>query len=74
MQNLGAIKALCTEGIIQGHMKLHIDNLLLVAGAHEHEMPVLKERLQKWLDMHKRVSLNNAHDLLAEIRQTPIAV
>ncbi len=33
MQNLGAMKALCTEGIIQGHMKLHIDNLLLVAGA-----------------------------------------
>ncbi|MGC1181330.1 hydroxymethylglutaryl-CoA reductase, degradative [Legionella sp.] len=74
VQNLGAIKALCTEGIIQGHMKLHIDNLLLAAGADENEMPELKERLQHWLDMHKRISLNNAHDLLAEIRQTPIAV
>lgn len=74
VQNLGAIKALCTEGIIQGHMKLHIDNLLLAAGAHEHEMSELKERLQNWLDMHQRISLNNAHDLLAEIRQTPIAV
>lgn len=42
VQNLGAIKALCTEGIIQGHMKLHIDNLLLVAGANEDEMPILK--------------------------------
>ncbi|WP_298622460.1 hydroxymethylglutaryl-CoA reductase, degradative [uncultured Legionella sp.] len=74
VQNLGAIKALCTDGIIQGHMKLHIDNLLLVAGADENEMPVLKERLQEWLDINKRVSLNNAHDLLAEIRQTSIAV
>ncbi len=74
VQNLGALKALCTEGIIQGHMKLHIDNLLLVAGADENEMPVLKERLQEWLDINKRVSLNNAHDLLAEIRQTSIAV
>lgn len=74
VQNLGALKALCTDGIIQGHMKLHIDNLLLVAGANEKEMPVLKERLQRWLDLNKRVSLNNAHDLLAEIRQTPIAV
>lgn len=74
VQNLGAIKALCTEGIIQGHMKLHIDNLLLAAGANESEMPVLKEHLQKWLDLHKRISLNNAHDLLAKIRQTPIAV
>lgn len=74
VQNLGAIKALCTDGIIQGHMKLHIDNLLLAAGADEHEMPVLKERLQNWLNMHKRISLNNAHDMLAEIRQAPIAV
>ncbi|TAL62995.1 MAG: hydroxymethylglutaryl-CoA reductase, degradative, partial [Legionella sp.] len=74
VQNLGAIKALCTDGIIQGHMKLHIDNLLLVAGANEKEMPVLKERLQQWLDKNKRVSLNNAHYLLAEIRQTLLAV
>ena len=74
VQNLGAIKALCTDGIIQGHMKLHIDNLLLVAGADENEMPLLKERLQEWLDINKRVSLNNAHDLLAAIRQAPVAV
>ena len=74
VQNLGAIKALCTDGIIQGHMKLHIDNLLLVTGANESEMPVLKERLHEWLDLNKRVSLNNAHHLLAEIRQTLIAV
>jgi hydroxymethylglutaryl-CoA reductase len=74
VQNLGALKALCTDGIIQGHMKLHIDNLLLVAGADENEMPVLKERLQEWLDINKRVSLNNAHDLLAVIRQSSIAV
>jgi hydroxymethylglutaryl-CoA reductase len=74
VQNLGALKALCTDGIIQGHMKLHIDNLLLVAGANENEMPVLKIRLQEWLDLYKRVSLNTAHDLLAEMRQAPIAV
>lgn len=69
VQNLGAIRALCTEGIIQGHMKLHIDNLLLVAGAKDHEMPVLKERLQHWLVTNKRVSVNNAYELLTEIRQ-----
>lgn len=74
VQNLGALKALCTDGIIQGHMKLHIDNLLLVAGANEKEMPVLKERLQEWLDLNKRVSLNNAYDLLAIIRQNPAIV
>ncbi|WED42403.1 hydroxymethylglutaryl-CoA reductase, degradative [Legionella cardiaca] len=73
VQNLGAIKALCTEGIIQGHMKLHIDNLLLVAGATDHEMPVLKERLQSWLTINKRVSLNNACELLTEIRRAKAA-
>ncbi len=69
VQNLGAIKALCTEGIIQGHMKLHIDNLVLVAGASEQETPVLKEKLHYWLVANKRVSLNNAREMLAEIRK-----
>lgn len=74
VQNLGAIKALCTDGIIKGHMKLHIDNLLLVAGANELELPVLKEKLQNWLTINKRVSLNNAHDMLAELRQHQVAL
>ena len=69
VQNLGAMKALCTEGIIQGHMKLHLDNLLMVTGATDSEMPVLKERLQIWLVTNKRVSLNNAYNLLTEMRQ-----
>ncbi len=55
-------------------MKLHIDNLLLVAGANEKEIPVLKHRLQDWLHHHKRVSLNHAQALLAEIRKTTVAV
>lgn len=73
VQNLGAIKALCTDGIIQGHMKLHIDNLLLVAGANDAEMPQLKERLHHWLTKHKRVSLSNAHELLAELREERVS-
>ena len=70
VQNLGAMKALCTDGIIQGHMKLHIDNLLMVAGATDGEVPILKARLQHWLITNKRVSLNNANTFLAEIRQS----
>ncbi len=49
VQNLGAIKALCTEGITQGHMKLHINNLMMQAGAGVHEIPLLKTRLQEFL-------------------------
>lgn len=74
VQNLGALRALCTEGIIQGHMKLHIDNLALVAGANESEMPELKVRLQQWLALNKRVSVNNAFDLLQQMRKTSAAV
>ena len=70
VQNLGAIRALCTEGIIQGHMKLHIDNLVLVAGATDSEMPALKKQLQHCLMINKRVSLNNACEFLAAIRQS----
>lgn len=72
VQNLGAITALCTDGIIQGHMKLHLDNLLLVAGATAAEIPALKIRLQAWLATHKRVSLSHACALLAEVRGTLI--
>ena len=69
VQNLGAIRALCTEGIIQGHMKLHIDNLTLNSGANQEESPLLKNRLEQWLFVHKRVSLTQAKQLLAKIRQ-----
>ena len=72
VQNLGAIKALCTDGIIQGHMKLHLDNLVLAAGASADEASLLKARLQAWLVMHKRVSLSHACDLLDEIRRAVI--
>lgn len=70
VQNLGAIRALCTEGIIQGHMKLHIDNLMMMVKPTPSELPILKTRLENWLSTNKRLSLNNASALLAEIRQT----
>lgn len=70
VQNLGALKALCTEGIIQGHMKLHIDNLIMGSGATDGEIPFLKKSLQQWLVKHKRISSTNAFELLAEIRQS----
>ncbi len=71
VQNLGAMNALCTEGIIQGHMKLHIDNLMMVAGAKEAELPALKARLKHWLRVHRRVSVQQAKTLLAELRRAP---
>lgn len=68
VQNLGALKALTTVGIIEGHMKLHIKNLTLGAGASEREVPLVQKRLEEILMMTKRISLNNAIEVLREIR------
>ncbi len=68
VQNLGALKALTTVGIIEGHMKLHIKNLTLGAGATEQEAPVLQKKLEEVLKTTKRVSMSNATELLDEMR------
>lgn len=73
VQNLGALTALCTEGIIQGHMRLHVSNLLLVAGATDHEVPLLKQQLHQHLSVHKGISLRHVTDLLAQIREQATA-
>jgi hydroxymethylglutaryl-CoA reductase len=68
VQNLGALKALTTVGIIEGHMKLHIKNLSLGAGANEVEMPVVVKKLEEILFNKKRISLSHAVEVLNEIR------
>lgn len=68
VQNLGALKALTTVGIIEGHMKLHVKNLALGAGALEKEIPYVQERLEQILSLKKRISLGNAIEVLKEMR------
>ncbi len=68
VQNLGALRALTTVGIIEGHMKLHIKNLTLGAGALEREVPFVQKRLEEILSLHKRISLSNAIEVLKELR------
>lgn len=68
VQNLGALKALTTVGIIEGHMKLHIKNLTLGAGAEEKEIPYVQKRLEEILALRKRISLSNAIEVLKELR------
>ena len=69
-QNLGALKALTTVGIIEGHMKLHIRNLSIGAGAEEKEMPLLQKKLEEVLQLRKRIFLSNAIEALKEIRDS----
>ncbi len=61
IQNLGALKALVTEGVIEGHMKLHIKNLALKAGAStKAERSFLEKQLIHTLKKTKRTSLSYA--------------
>jgi hydroxymethylglutaryl-CoA reductase len=68
VQNLGALRALTTVGIIEGHMKLHIKNLTLAAGANEKELPFVQKKLEEILALKKRISLSHATEVLRDLR------
>ncbi|NEX62411.1 hydroxymethylglutaryl-CoA reductase, degradative [Noviherbaspirillum galbum] len=63
-QNLGALRALATEGIQRGHMALHARNIALVAGAVGNEIDVIAKRMAEEQD----VRTDRALALLAEMR------
>jgi hydroxymethylglutaryl-CoA reductase len=69
IQNLGALKALTTVGIIEGHMKLHVKNLSLGAGATEKEMPFVVKKLEEILALTKRISMSNAIEVVNDFRK-----
>ena len=61
VQNLGALRALVTDGVIEGHMKLHVKNMALRAGARaKEERSFLESHLIHVLKETKRVSLSYA--------------
>ncbi len=62
-QNFSALRALVTEGIQKGHMKLHARNLASAAGVKaEHIDEIVKKMVQE-----KNISLNRAKELLDQI-------
>jgi len=62
-QNYSAIKALATEGIQKGHMRLHARNLAAAAGATNEQIDRI---VQKMIEDNK-ISLDKAKELLKEI-------
>lgn len=62
-QNYSAIRALATEGIQKGHMRLHARNLAAAAGAAPEQ---IDEIVQKMIE-EKKISLDRAKELLAQI-------
>ncbi len=69
VQNLGALRALTTDGIIKGHMKLHIDNLIMGTNANHEESLYLKKKLVHRLNKRKHVSQTLCNDLLSNMRE-----
>ena len=63
-QNMGALRALATEGIQRGHMALHARNIAVVAGAVGAEV----DRIAKQMAEEKDVRTDRALALLKEIR------
>ena len=62
-QNYSAIRALSTEGIQKGHMRLHARNLAAAAGATPKQ---IDEIVQKMID-NKNITLDGAKELLEQI-------
>lgn len=63
-QNLGALRALATEGIQRGHMTLHARSVALAAGALESEVDAIADELVR----RAEVKLDAARRLLDEAR------
>ena len=62
-QNFSAIRALATEGIQKGHMRLHARNLATAAGAKPDQVDKI---VQKMIE-EKKISLDRAKELLEQI-------
>ena len=69
IQNLGAIRALVTEGVVEGHMKLHAKNLALKAGTTSEERSFIEKHLLNILDCRKRISLTQAYEAMKTWRK-----
>ena len=63
-QNLGALRALASEGIQQGHMALHARQVAIAAGATGEQIDRIADKLVE----EKNVRLTRAQALLREIR------
>ncbi len=66
-QNLGAIRALATEGIQRGHMSLHAKQLAIAAGASGDLVPRI---VQTMID-EGNIRLERAKELVESLRDTP---
>jgi hydroxymethylglutaryl-CoA reductase len=69
VQNLGALRALTSQGIVQGHMKLHINNLLLATDVAPTEQETLRQRLLALLQIQRKITSSDVKTLLLKLRE-----
>jgi hydroxymethylglutaryl-CoA reductase len=62
-QNLGALRALSSEGIQRGHMSLHARNIAVTAGANDQLIDMVAERMVK----ERKVRVDRAKEILEEL-------
>ncbi len=65
-QNMAALRALATEGIQQGHMRLHARQVAIAAGAEGEEIPLVVDRM---VDA-EAIRPDQAEAILAQMRST----
>lgn len=63
LQNLAALKALVTEGITPGHMRLHIDNILQDFNLSQEHAAYIKSLALDYLAQHKQMN----HSIIANL-------
>lgn len=64
-QNFAALRALATEGIQKGHMRLHAKNIAVIAGAKGDEIDKVSEKMIR----EKKISVDSAEKILKDIRK-----
>jgi hydroxymethylglutaryl-CoA reductase len=66
-QNLGALRALATDGIQHGHMRMHARNVAVQAGATADEVPAVVAALHA----QREWSVERAREALTALRAGP---
>ena len=63
-QNFAALRALSTEGIQKGHLRLHAKNISVMAGAKEEEIKKVSERMIS----EGKINYSRAKEILEELK------
>ncbi|WP_068267887.1 hydroxymethylglutaryl-CoA reductase, degradative [Caviibacter abscessus] len=64
VQNFAALRALVTDGIQKGHMKLQANSVALLAGANKDEVEIIVSKIIE----NGKIDIDNAKKILKEVR------